>query len=53
MKDVADILKVGGINGVTLAVSVSEIEAWMRIALIAATLVYTVVKIKNALKEKA
>lgn len=52
MRDLVDILKVGGINGVTLAVSVTEIEARMRIALIAATLVYTVVKIKKALKEK-
>lgn len=53
MRDFVDILKVGGINGVTLAVSVTEIEAWMRIALIASTLFYTFIKIKNALKEQA
>lgn len=52
MKDILDIVKVGGINGVTLAVSVSEVEAWMRVALIAATLFYTFLKIRNAMKEK-
>jgi len=50
MRDVVDIAKVGGINGVTLAVSVTEIEAWLRIALLAATLAYTVLKIRSILK---
>ena len=53
MKDVLDILKVGGINGVTLAVSVTEIEAWMRITILAGTIFYTVVKIRNIMREKA
>ena len=47
-----DTIKVAAVNAVSLAISVTEIENWLRVALLIATLVFTLIKIHIAVKDK-
>lgn len=50
--DMKELLMVNGINGVVLAVSFSDVESVLRIGLLAATIVYTIVKIVSAINRQ-
>lgn len=44
--EVADLVKVTTANTASLAVSISDVESWLSVMVLAATLVYTILKIR-------
>lgn len=51
-RHVEDLINVGYVNGVATAISISDIEAKLRIASLVIAIVYTFVKLWQALKQK-
>jgi hypothetical protein len=51
-KDMKELLFVNSINGAVLMVSMTEVETILKVALLAVSLVWTVVRIVKAVNEK-
>jgi hypothetical protein len=47
-----DVLKIAGVNGSVLAVSLTEVEVLLKIILLAMSICWTCLKIRELIKEK-